>query len=120
MRYLLEGVEPSLTEERLASSTDRLFEDLDRLSVENIEFSRNTPTSIPRVGVIQAPILARYSAGEMVIGLHAPLTQSFAADKHLRRIADSDVVHLADEIVVARNLPHASQQVREKLERLVS
>ena len=114
LRYLLEGTEPSLDETRLDSSGHRLFTDLERMDVAGVEFSRNTTVSLPGLGMINAPILARHTAGESIIGLHAPLTPGFAADGNLRRIADSDTVlrvRLINEILVTKNLPRASQQV---------
>ena len=116
LRYLLRGEEPTLTKSRLEASTDRLFEDLDRQGLEEVQFTRNTLIDITGIGRIEVPILARYAGGDLIIGLHTPLTPGYAADPTLRDVAEYSTttpVVLVDEILVSRHLPRASIQVLE-------
>jgi hypothetical protein len=114
LRYLLTGAEPVLAKSRLEASTDRLFADLDRHGAEGVEFFRNELIDIPGLGTIEAPILARHSGGELIIGVHAPLTPNHAADPLLRDAAEfgtTTPVQLVDEILISRHLPRASRQI---------
>ena len=118
LRYLLDGTRPSLEKARIESSTDRLFTDLVRLGIEGIEFSRNTIVQIPGIGAVEAPILAKRSVGELIIGIHAPLTPGFAVDERLREVAEFATtmpVQLVDEILITRHLPRASRSVLDAL-----
>ena len=102
LRYLLRGEEPTLTKSRLEASTDRLFEDLDRQGLEEVQFTRNTLIDITGIGRIEVPILARYAGGDLIIGLHTPLTPGYAADPTLRDVAEYSTttpVVLVDEIL---------------------
>jgi ATP-dependent helicase YprA (DUF1998 family) len=114
LRYVLNGAEPTLAKSRLEVSTDRLFADLDRHGAEGVEFIRDAVVAIPGLGTIEAPILARHSGGELIIGVHAPLTPGYAADEALRDAAEYSTttpVQLVDEILITRHLPQASQQI---------
>ena len=120
LRYLLEGTEPSLDKARLEASTNRLFADLERLGTEGVEFARNAVVEVPGIGSLEAPILARHSAGDLIIGVHPPLTPGFAAEERLRDAAEFGTtvpVHLTNEILITRNLPRASQSVLTALGR---
>ena len=120
LRYLLDGTEPSLDKARLEASTDRLFADLERLGTEGVEFARNAIVEVPGIGRLEAPILARHSAGDLIVGVHPPLTPGFAAEERLRDAAEFSTtvpVHLANEILITRNLPRASQFVLTALGR---
>jgi ATP-dependent helicase YprA (DUF1998 family) len=116
--YLLEDVQPALDKGRMENSTDRLFTDLERLETEGVEFTRNAIVDISGIGAVEAPIRAQHSSGELIIGVHAPLTPDFAADERLREAAEFSTtvpVHLVDEILVTRNLPRASHSVLQAL-----
>ncbi len=120
LRYLLDGTEPSLDKARLETSTDRLFADLERLGTDGIEFYRNAVADVPGIGGIEAPILARHSAGDLIVGVHPPLTPGVAAEDRLRDAAEFSTtipVHLTNEILITRNLPRASQSVLAALGR---
>ena len=120
LRYLLEGTGPSLDKARLEASTNRLFADLERLGTEGVEFARNAVVEVPGIGNLEAPILARHSAGDLIIGVHPPLTPGFAAEERLRDAAEFGTtvpVHLTNEILITQNLPRASQSVLTALGR---
>ena len=120
LRYLLDGTEPSLDKTRLEASTDRLFADLERLGTEGVEFARNAIVEVPGIGPLEAPIIARHSAGDLIVGVHPPLTPGFAAEERLRDAAEFSTttpVHLTNEILITRNLPRASQSVLAALGR---
>lgn len=120
LRYLLDGTEPSLDKTRLEASTDRLFADLERLGTEGVEFTRNAIVEVPGIGQLEAPILARHATGDLIVGVHPPLTPGFAAEEPLRDAAEFSTttpVHLTNEILITRNLPRASQSVLAALGR---
>ena len=118
LRYLLDGVEPSLSRARLKSSVNRLFNDLNQRGIEGIEFQRNTKVHVPGIGMVEVPVLARHGTRELLVFLHVPLTPDFITDVDLQDVKDSyrrrDVC-LIDEIVVTRNLPSASRVVLDQL-----
>ncbi len=114
LRYLVLGEEPALDEGRLDIAADRLFADLCRQGLESVELSRKASIEIPGLGTVEAPILARANGRDFIIGIHGPLTPDHPADQALREAKEygaSIPVLLADEIVIARNLPWASQQM---------
>jgi ATP-dependent helicase YprA (DUF1998 family) len=116
LRYLVRGEEPVLSKDRLEHAADLLYADVSRLGLEGIEFERNGRVELPGIGTVEAPILARSSRGETIIGVHGPLTPDYAADERLRDAKEYGTrvpVQLIDEIVIARNLPRASQEVIE-------
>ncbi len=118
LRYLIRGEEPVLRRERVEQATDKLFADLSRQGLTGVQFSRNVLVKIPGVGNVEAPILATSPAKRLVVGIHGPLTPDHATDPALREAKEfgtSTPVLLIDEIVVARNLPHASGQVIEAI-----
>ncbi len=114
LRYLLYGLEPVLDKARVEQAADRLFAELSRLGVEGHDFSRKTSVAIPGIGMVEAPILASNSSRRLIVGVHGPLTPDHANDPALRDAKEyggAVPVLLVDEIVIARNLPHASRQV---------
>ena len=114
LRYLLTGRDPTFSKTRLEASTDRLFCDLERHGLTGVEFSRNAMVEVPGLGPVEAPILATHGGGELIVGVHSPLTPDYAADEILREAAEYATaipVHLVDEILITRNLPNASSQV---------
>jgi ATP-dependent helicase YprA (DUF1998 family) len=114
LRYLVRGEEPVLDKFRLEHAADRLFEDITRQGRPDLELLRNAPVDVPGIGVLEAPILARSRGREFIIGIHGPLTPDHASDEALRdakEYGSSIPVILVDEIVIAKNLPRASQQV---------
>jgi ATP-dependent helicase YprA (DUF1998 family) len=114
LRYLIRGEEPVLSRARVEQATDRLFADLSRQGLTEVQFSRNAHINVPGIGDVEAPILAVTPAKRLVVGIHGPLTPDHATDPALRQAKEfgtSIPILLIDEIVVARNLPHASGQV---------
>lgn len=114
LRYLVRGEEPVLDKARLELAADRLYADLSRHGIPGIEFERNGRIDVPHIGTVEAPILVTGPSGQLIVGVHGPLTPDHAADEALREVKEfsPDVpVQLVDEIVIARNLPQASRQV---------
>lgn len=114
LRYLLRDEDPVLDDLRLDLSTQRLFEDLARQRLDDVQLQRDAEIDLPGIGKVVAPILATTPTRTVIIGLHGPLTPDYPADEALRDAKEFSVgtpVVLADEIVVARNLPTATQQV---------
>jgi ATP-dependent helicase YprA (DUF1998 family) len=115
LRFLLRGTYPTLDSGRLTASTELLFEDLRRQSLEGITLERDRVLSVPGIGPVTAPIYAKHADGsELVSGLHGPLTPDDAPEHALRDLKEfcpSIPVVLCDEIVVRRNLPAATSRL---------
>lgn len=112
LKYLLMGSEPVLAKSRLDASTDRLFADLERQGIEEVRFSRNATVELPGLGMVVAPILAQHRGGQLIIGIHSPLTPDYTADEALREAKfGATPVQLIDEILVGRHLPRATRAV---------
>jgi hypothetical protein len=114
LRYLVRGEDPILDKVRLEHAADRLFTDLSRHGIEGVRFQRNGRVDVAGIGTVEAPILVESSSGPLIVGVHGPLTPDHAADEVLRDVKEFSAevpVLLVDEIVIARNLPHASRQV---------
>jgi ATP-dependent helicase YprA (DUF1998 family) len=112
-RYVVRMQEPTLDPARTERAADLLYQDLARQGLGGAEsLERNVPVDVPGIGAVTAPILARSVTGEMIIGIHGPLTPGYATDEKLRAATGRGVpVILADEIVISRNLPRASAAV---------
>ncbi len=119
LRFALYDAAPTLSPERVARSTDLLFEDLDRHGIEGLFLERDKQISVAGLGDVVAPILVTNSRGaRFAIGLHGPLTPNEPTNSDLKDIkeyATSLTVHLEDELIVRRNLPYATQKLIEKL-----
>lgn len=118
LRYAAEGTEPVLKKSRLEAAADLLFADLSRSESGDVAFERNALVDVPGVGPVEAPILARTSFGETIIGIHGPLTPDHPADDKLRDVKEFSPavpVRLVDEIVVSRSLPSATKSIIDSL-----
>lgn len=119
LRFVLNNAAPTLSADRVARSTNLLFEDLDRQDIEGITIERDKRISVAGLGDVVAPILVTNASGaQFAIGLHGPLTPNEPTDadlKDIKEYATSLTVHLEDELVVRRNLPFATQKLIEKL-----
>jgi ATP-dependent helicase YprA (DUF1998 family) len=115
LRYVLLGEEPALDQRRLDIACERIFVDLSRSGIDGVRFSQRRDVDLPGIGTIEAPVLAETSSARYIIGVHGPLTPDHVPDPLLRdakEFGGSIPVILLDEIVVARNLPEATRQVR--------
>ncbi len=115
LRFLIHGTHPTLDSGRLASSTDLLYEDLQRNDVRGVIIRRDVTINIPGIGDVTVPIHIERSSGEsFIVGLHGPLTPDDPPDPQLRDVKEfspSNTVLLVDEIVVRRNLPAATSRL---------
>ena len=113
LRYLIYGTPPELDMARLERSTDRLFDDLTGRGLDEVIFRRRSPVEIAGIGSVEAPILATRGDQQWIFGVHGPLTPDIAPNEGLREAKEFGTVpvHLIDDVVIARNLPFASQQV---------
>ena len=119
LRFALRGTAPTLDAARLERSTDLLFQDLERHSVDGLTLERDKALSISGLAELAAPILASKGPGrQFVIGLHGPLTPDEPPDEALRDLKEFSAtvpVILIDELVVRRNLPSATARLLERL-----
>ena len=119
LRFVLRGEAPALSPERLDRSTELLFQDLERHGIEGLTLNRNAAVTVPGLAGVVAPILATTrKGGQVVIGLHSPLTPGTSSDEGLNRLKEFSLsvpVVLVDELVVRRNLPSATSFLLERL-----
>lgn len=116
LRYLLEGTLPTLPQQRLDRSADRLYEDLIRSGIDGVEFERNAQVNIDGIGRVNVPILATKATGERaLIGICGPLTPDVASTLELHRVHEEtfERVKLIDDLIISRSLPSASREVRD-------
>jgi len=119
LRFVLNNAAPTLSADRVARSTNILFEDLNRQGGDGLTLERDKKISVVGLGDVVAPIFVTNASGaRFVIGLHGPLTPNEPMDvdlKDIKEYATSLTVHLEDELVVRRNLPSVTQKLIEKL-----
>lgn len=116
LRYLIDGTLPTLSQQRLDRSADRLYEDLVRSGIDGVEFERNATVGVEGIGNVDVPILATKPNGQRaLIGIHGPLTPDVAPTLELHRVHQEtfERVKLVDDLIIARSLPSASREVRE-------
>jgi ATP-dependent helicase YprA (DUF1998 family) len=118
LRYLALGEPPAMANERLEQAADRLYTDLARHGVQGLEVERHASLNVSGIGLVDAPILVRFRGKCLIVGIHGPLTPDHAADERLREAKEFSIevpVLLIDELVISRNLPHASRQVLQAI-----
>jgi hypothetical protein len=119
LRFVLRGEPPTLDANRIARSTDLLFEDLERQGIDGLTLERDKRLSLPGLGEVIAPILAANSrGGRFAIGLHGPLTPDEPTSAALRDIMEYSAalpVILVDELCVRRNLPSTTSDLIKQL-----
>lgn len=118
LQYALTGQPPRMSKSRVEGAADRVFADVARRELEGVTFTRNGPLELPGLGTIEAPILAEKGGAHFIFGIHPPLSPGYTDDEALAdamEFGTSVPVLLLDEIVVMNNLPHASNQIIERL-----
>lgn len=118
LRYLLRDEEPVLDPDRVTLSVNRLFADLERHGIEDVEFKRDYPVRVPGIGELMAPIAAIRNGRTLIIGTHAPLAPDYPSDPLLRDAKEYGVgsqVELINDVVIGHSLPAASMQVLERV-----
>jgi hypothetical protein len=117
LRYLLYGDQPTLDQARLDLSADKLFADLDSRDLPDTNFQRNEVVEVPGIGSVTAPILATHAEQQMIIGVHGPLTLDVPPTQELFDAKEYGgiQVELIDDMVIARNLPFATNSVIKRL-----
>lgn len=116
LHYLLEGTVPTLSQQRLDRSADRLFQDLIRSGIDGVEFERQVEVNVAGIGSVSVPILATKKNGERaLIGINGSLTPDVAPTPELHRAHQEtfERVKLIDDLIIARSLPNASREVLE-------
>ncbi|MBC9937035.1 MULTISPECIES: DEAD/DEAH box helicase [unclassified Leucobacter] len=113
LRYLLFGEVPILDQIRLESSADKLFADLRSRDIPGTLFQRNEIVEVPGLGPVVAPILATRAGLQWIIGVHGPLTLDVPPTQELFDAKEFGglQVPLIDDMVIARNLPFATNSV---------
>jgi hypothetical protein len=117
LRYILHGTIPALDQDRLDMAAEKLYTDLDSRGLDGMEFTRKAMVDVPGIGTIEAPILAARGTQQWIIGVHGPLTLDVAPTKELHDAKEFGGIRvlLIDDMVIARNLPFATNQVLRQL-----
>ena len=116
LRSLLTGRLSTIDAGRIESSTDLLFEDLDRQALDGVTLERNATLELAGLPKITAPILVSQANGAVsaVVGLSNPLMPGHPVEDGLREFQDLSPtvpVHVIDELVVRKNLPAAAREI---------
>jgi hypothetical protein len=119
LQYLMDDTLPAWNNSRVDASRQILFEDLRRQEQPGIRFLRDQPVPLGPQSSVVAPI-ALESQGEIkaIIEVSGALTPSVAVDASVADAAEfstSTKVLLVEELTVRRNLPNATNTLREKL-----
>lgn len=117
LRYLLNGDTPTVDQDRLDLAANKLFTDLDSRRLPDVKFQRKALVNVPGLGQIEAPILATRGTQQWIIGIHGPLTLDVPPTEELHKAKEFGGIQvpLIDDMVIARNLPFATNQVLKKL-----
>jgi hypothetical protein len=117
LRYLLDGVVPQLAPERLRRSADTLVTALTGLGLEGVTFQRDATVAVPGVGEVVAPVLAQSGGRCHIFYVGTPLDDSATPTPDLLRAREYGGIEVrcVDDMVIAKNLPRACQQVIDKL-----
>jgi hypothetical protein len=117
LRYLLFDEAPTLDAARLDQSADKLFADLESRDVPGVTFQRHQTIDIVGVGPVTAPILATRDGQQWIIGVHGPLTLDLPPTQELFDAKEYGgiQVSLVDDMVIARNLPFATNSILKML-----
>ncbi|NMM24053.1 MAG: DUF1998 domain-containing protein [Phycicoccus sp.] len=117
LRYLLKGESPTIDAARLDLAADKLYADLQGRDLPGVNLDRGVVLDVPGVGPITAPILASRGPQLWIIGVHGPLTLDLPPTQELHDAKEYGGIQvlLVDDMVIARNLPYATNQVIKKL-----
>ena len=118
LEYLLTGEQRGFDPDRLRSSTELLYSDLQRQTTGDTNFELDAP--LPDTdGIVVAPILVSTGAGdEFAVALSGPLTSDHPADASLGeyRLGGGGIpVIVENELIVRGNLPAATRSILEKV-----
>lgn len=117
LEYLLIGEQPQFNADRLATSTEFLFNDLLRQNAGGVQFELNAPFTT-QGGTLTAPIMATTDARRYIIALSGPLTTDYPADSDIASFCDNGggiPVIVENELTVRGNLPWATRSVLQKV-----
>jgi len=117
LRYLLDEEPLTLPSARLERSYNLLAEDLGRNVSEDLTVARNEIIDVPGLGARAVPLLLTAPGGrQIVVDLSHPLTPGVALQPDIQEIAEFSCMPtvVESEIVVRRNLPHATQRILDE------
>ena len=115
LRYLLDGTLPALSALRQSSAMDALAEDLRRALGPRGVVERDVNRDVPGLGPLAVPLVVRVENSAVYVAASSPVAPSVAPTPELRvaqRGALQAPVRLIDEMIVRKNLPHATDLVR--------
>jgi len=114
LKYLLDDEPPQWDVNRIESTLDILYSDLERQEADGLVVSRNTEVAIPGLGIVCAPILLKPKSGPCrILDVSGALTPNQAAHPEIQNIQDLPLfpVRIVDEIMVRKNLPRTTSDI---------
>jgi hypothetical protein len=120
LRHVLMGGYPAYAPERVKSSLDLLFDDLQRQLSGEFQFERSVDRSVVRGTAVNIPIVVtrRTTKRQTWVTLSSPIAPEMPVQEDLRRLSGSlpaPIVCVGD-LLVRRHLPQAVLSVRSSLE----
>ncbi|WP_029041103.1 DEAD/DEAH box helicase [Cucumibacter marinus] len=118
LEYLLTGLNPGFSAERLKRSTALLLNDLLRRDEGMATFEAGLKIAYGNGKSVTAPILAECKGRKFVIALSGPLTTGHPADPAIAEFRDSGTeyqVIVENELVIRGNLPTATRTIYQQI-----
>ncbi|MED5500620.1 MAG: DEAD/DEAH box helicase [Pseudomonadota bacterium] len=118
LEYLLTGLNPGFSVERLKRSTALLLNDLLRRDEGMATFEAGPKITYGNGKSVTAPILAECKGRKFVIALSGPLTTGHPADPAIAELRDSGTdyqVIVENELVIRGNLPTATRTIYQQI-----
>jgi hypothetical protein len=118
LEYLLTDTLSRFDEQRLATSTTLLCNDLLRQGDGGFSYKTGVRSAVKGIGDVAIPILATAKDGRRyAISLSSPLTTGHPVDPLLKEVCEKtgDTLIVINELVVRGNLPAATREVQQRL-----
>ena len=118
LRYIRDGIVPTVPQERITKSATLIAEDLRRQAGDALRIDLDIAVLDPSVGSVEVPLTIAKGSKQIVVCLTHSLTPGTPAtdqQKELAEFSTTPVVCL-HELLVEWALPHASQQLLSSLD----
>lgn len=117
LQYVLDGTTPALAPDRLEQSLDKLLADLTSREMDGVTFLKNHQVSVDGFGNVNVPLVVWSQKGETAFYIQSPLTSDLPTTERLYQAREFAGLRAypIDDLIVARNLPAASQIVLDHI-----
>ena len=115
LRYLLHGTLPTLSGDRQRRATGALADDLRRALGPGGSVERDVVRDVPGVGAVRVPLVVTSGGATVLVAIASPVAPAVPPTPDLREASEVSLdapVRLIDEMIVRKNLPHATDLVR--------